>query len=323
MSEQNKKYLIVVLLMGACLASIFLLIYSSGTTVKTLNGMAEADSLLRNDFDTFNIADNQIKVRTIHIDSANIRKEYRVKVPPGFSKTQLHKEIHDTFLQYRVHSPAKVIFPEKDFNIHLIADNSVFMTVKLKTDPDLVMPRSYGSILVAFDSEPNKDILDRLNELGEPIPIVLMIEEGDLDTDLLEQHSNIILWLKNEEGENIISKNSAAALPRLQHLQEITPSTGILSFHNLDGYDNKHLAESLSGTTLDFIDVSEAILLHADLGKSAFRQELRKFSRKAQRGEHPIAIVMGEEESIDWLQEELADFKKSGLKIVLPKKNRF
>lgn len=329
MSERNKKYLIVLLLLGACLASTFLLAYSSESAVKTLNNLAEADSLLRRDLETFNIPDRQIKEQTVRIDSLNKRKEYQIRVPQGFSKTQLHHEIHNTFSQYNVASPAKVIFPEKDFNIYLQQNNSIFTTIRLRTDPDLIMKRGFGSILIAFDSMPSENLLDQINILGEPISIVLMIDDpdraDDLKQNLKESYSNILFWLKDQEGDNMLRENSAASfsLPKLQHLQREAPDTGVLSFFSLDNEKNTNLLESLSGTTLDYIDVSDAVLLHTNMGKTAFKQELSKFSRQALRGEYPIAIVMGEEESLNWLQEELAEFKKSGLTIIPPKRKRF
>lgn len=329
MSERNKKYLIVFLLSGACLISIFLLIDSSGSAIKFLNSYAEADSLLKRNLQTFNISDNQINDRVVELDSLNRRKIYHVRVPAGFSKTQLHHEIHQTFFEYNVDAPAKVVFPEKDFHIQLIKNNTVFTTIKLQTDPDLVLQRSFGSILVAFDSQPSKEILKQVNALGEPIPVVLMLKdtEGaiDLYNELSKNYSNILFWLRDKEGDNIPGNNyTATTLPKLQQLQEGAPNAGVLSFLSLNdkGTDKSRL-QNLSGTELDYIDVSDAVLLQADMGKTAFKQELHKFSRRARLGEYPIAIVMGEEVSLDWLQQELNTFKKKGLRIIAPEKKRF
>lgn len=265
----------------------------------------------------------------VELDSLNRRKVYRVRVPAGFSKTQLHHEIHQTFFEYNVDAPAKVVFPEKDFHIQLLKNNTVFTTIKLQTDPDLVLQRSFGSILVAFDSQPSKEILKQVNALGEPIPVVLMTEntEGvtDLYHELSEVYDDILFWLKNKDGDNIPGNDyTASTLPKLQQLQEETPNAGVLSFTNLDDDGTEHSRlQSLSGTELYYIDVSEAVLLQADMGKTAFKQELHKFSRLARQGEYPIAIVMGEEQSLDWLQQELNTFKKKGLRIISPEKKRF
>ncbi len=306
-----------------------MLIDSSGSAIKYLNGYAEADSLIKRNLQTFNISDNQVRKQVIELDSLNRRKVYRVRVPAGFSKTQLHHEIQQTFFEYNVDAPAKVVFPEKDFHIQLIKNNTVFTTIKLQTDPDLVLQRSFGSILVAFESEPSKEILKQVNALGEPIPVVLITEDTERVTDLYrelsEVYGDILFWLKNKDGDNIPGNNYAAAtLPKIQQLQEEAPNAGILSFISLDsdGTENNSL-QNLSGTELYYIDVSDAVLLQTDMGKTAFKQELHKFSRLARQGEYPIAIVMGEEESLDWLQQELNTFKKKGLRIISPEKKRF
>lgn len=327
MSERNKKYLIVFLLFGTCLASAFLLIQSSEFSSKNLTDLAEADSLLNGSFRTFNISGSQVREDYVVLDSVNERKLYRVRVPEGFSKTQLHYEIHNTFKDYSVSSPTRVIFPEKDFHIHLLKNNTVFATVKLQTDPDLVLQRSFGSILVAFESEPSESILEQIKAMGEPISIVMMMEDTKRASDLFDMQeallSDIMLWLKNENGENIPGTNSSFELQKLQNLQEYNPNADVLSFQNLDEAGNTTLIQNLSGTTLNYIDVSEAALLQDDMGKAAFKQELQKFSREAQRGEYPIAIVMGDGRSLEWLRQELAGLKKKGLRIIPPKKKRF
>lgn len=327
MSERKKKYLIVFLLFGTCLASAFLLIQTSGLTQKSLRNLAEADSLLNRSFRTFNIGGNQVRENFIELDSVNKRKVYHVRVPEGFSKTQLHYEIHNTFHEYDVSSPTRVVFPERDYHIHLLKNSTVFATVKLQTDPDLVLQRSFGSILVAFESEPSESVLEQIKAMGEPISIVMMIEDTESVSEVMEMQENFIsdvmLWLKSENGENIPGTNSPFELQKLQYLQDYNPNADLLSFRSLNEKDNKALLRNLSGTTLNYIDVSDATLLQDDMGKAAFKQELQKFSREAQRGEYPIAIVMGEGQSLEWLRQELAGFKKKGLRIIPPKKKRF
>ena len=326
MSERNKKYLIVFLLLGACLISSFLLVHSSGSAVRTLSSLSEADSLLKNNLETFNIAQSQIREQVISFDSSKTRKVYHVRVPEGFSKTQLHHEIHNTFLKYEVRSPARIIFPEKDFHIHLLKNNTIFATVRLNTDPELVLQRSFGSILVAFESKPSRHILEKIEEFGEPIPVVLMIDDtdevSDLTDELMANQSDILFWLKSEDGSNLPGNNSLKSLPKLQLLQRETPNAGVLSFINFETVTDNNL-QNLAMTDLNYVDVSDAVLLQSNMGKTAFKQELNKFSRNAQQGRYPIAIVMAEEKSLNWLQQELAGFKKRGLRIVPPKKKRF
>lgn len=326
-SDRNKKYLIVLLLLGACTTSIFLLLSASDSATKRLHSIAQADSLIRGDLNTFNISDRQVRDRSIQINATDTRKIYEVRVPPGFSKTHLHQEIHQTFYEYGIFVPAKVTFPEKNLNIQLLSNNTVFATIKLETDTDLTMVRSFGSILVAFDHAPSQEMLRRIEALGEAIPVVLKIEDMEqaleISDDFWKEHENILFWLQNEENGNVISSDSENMLPKLQQVQQEVPGAGLLSFQSLEEKDNARFIQALSGTTLDYVDVSEAILLHADLGRTAFIQELQKFRLRAQRGEYPVAIVMADDESLGWLHKEIANFKKSGLRIVSPKKNSF
>lgn len=307
--------------------STFLLIYSSVPSVKYLNSFQEADSLLLNNFRTFNIAERQVRERVISLDSIYNRKEYRVNVPPGFSKTQLHYEIHHTFREYNVETPAKVVFPEKDLTIYLVLDNTVFYTIRLQTDPELVLERSYGSILVAFDSDPSQKLLEKISSFGEPIFPVLMIDNplqaNELKKQLNKTYPDIFFWLQNEEGDNPINEAGNPLLPSLRHLQQAVPDAGVLSFESLEKSASGYLIKSLSKTSLTYVDVSEATVLHPDIDKNTFKLKLRQFSRKARRGEHPVAILMADEKTLEWLQQELADFKKSGLQIVPPKERRF
>lgn len=282
---------------------------------------------MKSDLETFNISNRQIRERTIQLDSVHSRKEYRVRVPQGFSKTQLHHEIHTTFHRYDVNAPARVEFPEKDYHIYLLKDQTVFTSIRIETDPELKLQRSFGSILVAFDARPSERMMNRIQTIGEPISVVLILEDpeqaGEVASEWPDNFSDIFFWLQDAESSNGTAQHASLRMPKLQQLQETAPGASVLSFQSLSEEPATPELQNLSGTTLDFIDVSEATLLQANMGKTAFKQELNKFSRKARRGEYPIAIVIGEDESLNWLQEELADFKKRGLTIVPVKKKRF
>jgi hypothetical protein len=325
-SDRNKKYLIAVLLLAACSTSMVLLVYLSAAPVKKLENLAEADSLIQRDLRTFNISSQQISAQNISINEQNTRKLYEVNLPPDFSKTQLHQEIHSTFYEYGISSPARVTFPEKNYHIYLMANNTIFATIQLKTDSDLNLIRSFGSILVAFEELPSDAMRKRLEAFSEPLPIVLKMEDISETTEIFnriwQKYEDIMLWLQDDYG-NIINENSQAMVSKLQQIQKHIPQAGVLSFQSLNQNDNPDFLQTLSGTKLDFIDVSEAILLHSDMGRAAFDQELQKFRARARRGEYPVAIVMAEEESLEWLQEELVNLKKSGLRIISPKKNNF
>ncbi len=321
MSERNKKYLIVVLLLLACILSGFLLVHSSGMTIRNLSSFSEADSLLKNDLELFNISQDQVHERIIRLDSVNQRKEYFVDVPPGFSKTHLHQQIRHTFYPYNVETPTKVVFPEKDFIIHLLYNENVFSSIFLRTDPDLVLRQNFASIMVAFRKAPSKEMLDLIESFGDPIPLVFMVQNPEeakaIREQVEERYSDIMFWVRESETTGTVPAKESSSYPRLQLLQQLMPDAEVLSFHELE----TEIKGDDKNKSLSFVDVSEAILLHESVGKSTFTNELNKFRLKARRGEHPIAIVMAEEESLNWLQSQLADFKKSGLQIIPPAKS--
>lgn len=326
MSDRNKKYLIAALLLAACSTSMILLFSLSAVPAKKLGSMAQADSLIRSDLNTFNISRQQIRAQDIPVGESDSRKLYEVKLPPAFSKTQLHQEIHDTFYEFGINSPARVTFPEKDYHIYLMANSTIFATIRLETDSDLKLVRSFGSILVAFEEIPSAAILQQVAALGEAIPIVFKMEDlsqtAEMSDRTFQEYEEILLWLQDDEG-NLVNGDSRDLMPKLQQLQQQLPQAGLLSFQSLKENDNPDFIQTLSNTKLDYIDVSEAILLHSDLGRAAFNQELQKFRSRARRGEYPVAIVMAEEETMEWLQDELVNLKKSGLRIISPKKNSF
>ncbi|MDZ7715818.1 MAG: hypothetical protein U5J95_06350 [Balneolaceae bacterium] len=327
MKEKKKKRIIAALLLISCIISGFLLAYTSAPSSQSLTSFAKADSLILNDLYKFNVLDNQIRVQTITVDSNLSRKKYTINVPPGFSKTQLHNELNRTFYDYDVRTPADVIFPHKDFRIHLLYDQTVFRSITLTTDPELTLNRNFGSILVAFDKVPADELLDQVISFGEPISIALIVknpmEANQLKSELQEKYPHVLFWLQDENGNNIPGSISSRMLPKLQHLQDAVPNAGVLSFKNLTNDLVDEYRQMFSKTNLEYIDASNAILLDSDLGRAAFMQELNKFAQQAASFEQPTAIVMGNKESLEWLKNGLSDFKKSGLEIVPPKRQHF
>lgn len=327
LKEKKKKRIIAALLLASCIFSGFLLAYTSAPSSQSLTSFAKADSLIFNDLYKFNIFEDQIRIQTVTVDSNLSRKRYIVHVPPGFSKTQLHNELNSTFHSYGVRTPADVIFPHKDFRIHLMYDQTVFRSITLTTDPELTLNRNFGSILVAFEEVPSGEVLDQVISFGEPISIALIVknpmEANQLKSELQEKYPHVLFWLQDENGNNIPGSISSRMLPKLQHLQDAVPSAGVLSFKNLKNNLVDEYRQVFSKTNLEYIDASNAILLDSDLGRAAFMQELNKFAQQAASFEQPVAIVMGNKESLEWLKDGLTNFKKSGLEIVPPKRQQF
>lgn len=131
-----KKW-IVLLLVISCITTISLYVSYSPNDHKQLRTAAELDSLIQVNFDRFNITENQFRTHTVEIDSLNRRKIFFVRVPPGFSKTEWHYELHKLVHPYGVSTPARVIFPEQDMRIFLAHNFNIVRTIEMRTDTSL------------------------------------------------------------------------------------------------------------------------------------------------------------------------------------------
>lgn len=319
MKEQKKKRLIASLLLISCFISGYMLFAISGDGSKTLRSTAQADSLIQNVFADFNISEKQIQITTTSIDSNFRRKTYHVGLPYSFSKTQFHAELNSKLHEYSVETPAQVTFPEQDVDIHLTYKGTVFRTISLQTDPDLVAKQSQASILVAFDQLPDDNLLTSLESLGEPIPIVLKIKDPSKVQDFSKQLSNsynkMMFWLQSENGEDLIRINTSTAIQKLKQIENVMPEAAILQLNN-----NKIHEQLVRNTDLTFVKVDNILLLHEQLGKASFFEELYKLrtSRKIS-----TAIINGNKTTISWLQEKLPELKKAGVTLISPSATDF
>ncbi len=327
LEENKKKRLISLLLLASCMVCSLLLALTPHSSVSFLRNLEQADSLIVHNLKKFSIPDQQIRVEPVYVDSSLTRKVYTVNVSQGLSKTQLHLELSKAFHSYNISTPAKITFPEEDMTIHMVYNQTVVRTVKLQTDTDLVLKPSFGSILIAFDSTPSESLLEKVIDFGEPIPLVLTTADpiktvGEAKR-LRENYPYLLFWLKDDKGNNIPGNGSSQTHTKLRRLEQAMPGATVLSFPQLISAASSGPIQPLSKTSLHYVDVSEAILLDPGTGRPAFKQELTKFVRQANRNEFPIAIVIGNNTSLAWLKAELFSFKKAGLEIVLPPKKQF
>lgn len=325
--EKIKKRLIALLLLVSCIISILILINTPAPSRKSLENFAQADSLIESNLNRFNITDSQIRISRIKIDSNLTRKTYYIDVPPGFSKTLLHAELNRTFHPLSVETPAKVFLPEADMLIHITYGGTVFRSLSLRIDPSLQLNRRYASIMVAFDSAPPDAYINDIISFGEPISIVLRVSDAreaeKLRLGIRDRYSLFSFWLTSAEGEN---NGNPSFLPPLHSIREFESGARILSFKNPNSSGSPsaaQLEQIASENGVSFIDVSDAQILGTQLGESVFKQELSKFEQKAHNKEAPVAIVMADEEALDWLREEVTEFKKGGLYLVPPPEINF
>lgn len=286
-----------------------------GGEKKRLTSLTQADSLIQDKLSDFNINDEQVRISSNQIDSNFTRKVYHIDLPYQISKTQFHAELNRTFHEYAVEAPAKVTFPEQNVNIHLLKDGTVFRTLSLQTDPELVMNRNTVSILITSEGLPGEDMLSELTSLGEPIPLVLKIRDAmqanDLTKQIGDRYDRIMFWLQNSSGENLMSANPDNAITKLKQLEDILPKAHILQFRQNDQTQQQLMAK----TNLTFISAADALLLHEEMGKASFLEELDKLHNQP---EHSIAIIDGSHHTLNWLKEKLPELKKAGIDLVSP-----
>lgn len=324
-NEKTKKRLIALLLLVSCIVSTLILVFSPVPAITNLRSFAQADSLIERNLDRFNISAGQIRVSQVRADTHLTRKTYYIDVPPGFAKTLLHADLNRALHPLSVGTPAKVWLPEDEMLIHLAYRGTVFRSLSIRTDPSLRLDRNFASLLLAFDGVPPNRLLDDIISLGEPISVVLRVSDAreaeESHMRIEERYSLVCYWVTHAEPEAGRNRSGPLSSPYLATLGEFDSGSRILSFRDLDGpgaAPAAQLERVASENEVAFVDVSDARVLDSNLGESVFKRELAKFEQRARNGEAPLAIVMADRDALDWLREELAEFKKGGLYLVRP-----
>jgi len=315
LKEQKKKRFITILLLVSCFISGYMLFTASDGGTNRLQTIAQADSLIQQELADFNIGNNQIEVKTTRVDSNFSRKTYQVGLPYQFSKTQFHAELNSRLHPYGIATPAQVTFPEKNVDIHLLYRGTVIRTISLQTNPELVLDRNQISLLVSFDEFPDNELINNLASLGEPIPIVIKIENpiqaNDLRKRLENRYNRLLFWLQTPSGEDLIRTNPSAALAKLKQIENVLPQARILQYRHVEKQQEPLVAK----TDLTFVNAGDALLLHEDLGKASFFEELNKLQTNRK---HSMGVITGNETTLSWLAEQLPKLKKAGIEIVPP-----
>ena len=136
----NKKLSIVILLFMACLISAYLLVSVPKTPTLGILSQEHLDQLIVETLSEQSIPTNQYRVFTAVQDSLFTRKIYRVSTAPSYSKTSFHYALHRKLEPYGVETPARVLFPQKDLHLYVMANETIHRTIRLLTDPSLVIP---------------------------------------------------------------------------------------------------------------------------------------------------------------------------------------
>ena len=317
---QKKKRLIAILLVVSCVTSGYMLFSGSGGGSERLQSLAEADSLIQQELASYNIRPDQIETRTVRVDSNFSRKTYTVNLPYQFSKTQFHANLNSRFHRYGIETPAKVTFPEKNVDIQLLYNSTVIRTVSLQTDPDLTYSRNRASLLLTFDELPDDDVISSLASLGEPIPIVIKIQNpmqaNELRKQLDGRYPWLLFWFQSQDGRDLMTANPDGAVSKLKQLGNVVPKAQILQMRKNDKTQQQLVAQ----TNLSFVNANDALLLHEEMGKGTFLEALQKLQAQPA---HKMAVISGSETTLSWLKDKLPELKKAGIELVPPPQTTF
>ncbi len=131
---KSGKKIITALLLFACILSGIILAYTPPFVPNKISTGSELDSIIQLTFNEAGLERNQIRTYTVEIDTSFTRKVYRVRVPSSFSKTSFHVELHQRLYPLELTTPSSVTFPEKDMNIYIEHEGTIFRTIRLITD---------------------------------------------------------------------------------------------------------------------------------------------------------------------------------------------
>lgn len=134
---KNGKKIVTALLVVSCIVSGIILASSPAPTFHRLENYSQLDSLIQVQFQKAQINSDQIRTRSVLVDTVLTRKEYRIEVPSRLSKTMFHISLDRELGRYELGTPAKVQFPSTDMDIYVYYENTVLRTLRLTTNPDL------------------------------------------------------------------------------------------------------------------------------------------------------------------------------------------
>lgn len=152
MQTGTRRKLIVLLLALSCLLSLYLLWNTTPEVPRRLTHTSQVDSLITITLQDLNIPRSQVRKQDLTVDSIFTRSVYHIRVAPNFSKTTLHYSLKQELWPYRVETIAKVEFPERQMQMHLLYNDQIYRTLVIDEDEDLTLQSKQPEILPGQNS---------------------------------------------------------------------------------------------------------------------------------------------------------------------------
>ena len=326
--ELKKKKAIAWLLGAASLVAAVLLAYSPQTDDKILSDLAQADSLIYQELAEFAVPLENIKRRSVLIDSVFERVTYLVPVPGGFSKTFLHFELAQRLRPFEIDVPARVHFPEMDMNIHLYFKDTIIRTLVLRTDTSLTAESFPASIVFFFDKTPSPTQLETIAGLGEPVTVALQTPDpSDADSWLRVAGESApdldyAFWIDEAARTGEAERDREIFAEKVKQFGKVKRRAQFVSLLPGSITNTESVKKALVEQRSSLLATDSRQVLDSESGKFAFNQGLDQFMQQARNASGPTVIIRVSGESLTWLRESLPRFRKGGMIIVPPSKRQ-
>jgi len=321
-APSKMRHRIAVVLLVLCIAASGILLYFPEIIEPAETASLEAiDAIIQSELTEFNIRQSQILERSAGVGDGFDRTILRVSVPQDFSKTFLHSELAMRLTPLGVGTPATVNVPDNEMNIHVYWRNTVVRTIELRYGSS-VRNQSPGTILLLSDSYPTETLLRRITQMGEPVRLILKSDNTDV----------ILSWLRQiprTMKPPLVSLEYGAGVSGLsderfdRYVADVTrirkqTSNASLVLTETGGAIAERRLSRLRRTGIYLTVVKNPQVVASTADREAFRAELQAFVYASRAGERPVLILPATTDFIDWLKEDLVNYKKGGLMLAEP-----
>ncbi len=314
--------IVVALLMLCIFASITLLYFPDIVVSEDLASLEAIDEIIQSELTEFNVKQSQIRERDSGITDGFSRKIIRVSVPQNFSKTFLHSELAFRLRPLGISTPSTVNLPDDELNIHIYWRNTVVRTIELRNSSNVTRNQSPGSILLIADTYPSDAVLNRIAQMGEPVRLILKSDNTDVILSWLQQSPRNmkppIISLDYGSGVSGLSdERFDRYVADVTRIRKQTSNASLILIESGGVIADRRLTR-LRRTGIYLVNVKDPIWVKSPSDRETFRTTLQAFVYASRAGELPVLIVPATAEMIDWLKEDLVNYKKGGLVLAEP-----
>jgi hypothetical protein len=317
------RHRIVVALLLMCIAiSAILLYYPEIVKSESVASLEQIDDIIATELTEFNIRKSQINERSAGVNDGFDRKIMRVTVAHDFSNTFLHSELAHRLQSLDVTTPATVNLPDGEMNIHVYWRNTVVRTIELRHSESINRSQSPGAILFISDSYPSDDVLKRIAQMGEPIRLILRSDNTDVILNWLQkmprnmkpplillEYGSFVSGLSDERFDRYVAD--------VTRISKQTSNASLILIESGGTVADRRLAR-LRRTGTHLVKVNEPVWVSTPISREEFRVSLQTFVYASRAGELPVLILPASSEMLDWLKEDLVNYKKGGLMLAEP-----